>query len=168
MDGPWQLVSVRNLLSVAGSESHAVSAWPWSVHCTITLRWEDTLSRAPGEKTLICSRSSAYTLQVVGQTQPVYEQLVYAQQKKKKITHQQQQSAPIDIQFYWAWLVIKTMRSAKRGAKNEGIRHTCTLHTFGKVTRASTSTNYRILVCYKLWECRPDAERENRLNSCFI
>lgn len=82
MDGPWQLFSVRDLLRVPGSESQAVSAWNWSVHCTITPRWEDILSRLPEVKTLIFS-SRAYTLKVMGQRLPVHEQLKHASTHSK-------------------------------------------------------------------------------------
>ncbi len=100
--------------------------------------WAECLEK----KTLIFS-SRACTLQDVGQTRPVYEQLVHRATDEcvhtTKITNQQQQSTPIDIQFCRAWLVIKTMSSAKHGAKNEGIRDTCSLHTFGKLISAGNT-----------------------------
>lgn len=37
-----------------------------------------------------------------------------------------------------------------------------------QVTVDSILTNYRILVCYKLWEHHLDCKRENQLKGCFI
>lgn len=139
-DGPWQIVPVRDVLRVPASGSHAVSAWPWSVHCTITGRWADILSTMPGVKNPHlqhskmwvkfdpCKNSSNICRRVCVHT--------------TNITNQKQQSTPIDIQFCAAWLVIKTMSSAKCGAKNEGIRDTCSFYTFGKlISPGNTDTS---------------------------
>lgn len=132
-----------------------MSAWPWSVHCTIAPRREDTLSRVPGVKPLIYSNRSDTLRRVHKHTHTNTGQT---------ITNQQLQSTPTDIQ-----LLVKNMSEC--GGENKGERDTCGLCTplgnsLVQVIQArahSTLTNYGISLCYKLWECHLNMGREKSI-----
>lgn len=121
MDGPWQLVSVRDLFRVPGSGSHTVSAWPLHNHTEVWghLKW--------CVKTPIF-RSTARTLQHVIKKQPVDEKHLYV---CTDVCTQHNNNLPNDT-WFWVQLVIRTMSSAKRNEERgnkRNMQHPCFCET---------------------------------------